>query len=122
MRGAELLIPRPEGLYCPPGDFFIDPTRPVARALVTHAHSDHATAGHGAVAGAGVIGVAVSNNCAVYRAQGIDMKAAWLAEQARGVGPQPSLEFCGRGHAFPLLEAPAPRRGWRKGPVCRRPY
>ena len=49
MRGAELLIPRPEGLYCPPGDFFIDPTRPVGRALVTHAHSDHASAGHGAV-------------------------------------------------------------------------
>lgn len=49
MRGAELLIPRPEGLWCPPGDFHIDPVRPVARALVTHAHSDHATAGHGAV-------------------------------------------------------------------------
>ncbi len=49
MRGAELLIPRPEGLWCPPGDFYIDPTRPVARALVTHAHSDHATSGHGAV-------------------------------------------------------------------------
>ncbi len=49
MRPADLLVPRPEGLYCPPGDFHIDPTRPVARALVTHAHSDHATAGHGAV-------------------------------------------------------------------------
>lgn len=49
MRPADLLQPRPEGLYCPPGDFFIDPVRPVARALVTHAHSDHATAGHGAV-------------------------------------------------------------------------
>ena len=49
MRAADLLVPRPEGLYCPPGDFHIDPTRPVARALVTHAHSDHATAGHGAV-------------------------------------------------------------------------
>jgi len=49
MRPADLLIPRPEGLYCPPGDFFIDPVRPVARALVTHAHSDHATRGHGAV-------------------------------------------------------------------------
>lgn len=44
-----LLHPRPEGLYCPVGDFFIDPMRPVARALVTHAHSDHARAGHGAV-------------------------------------------------------------------------
>jgi putative mRNA 3-end processing factor len=49
MRAADLLVPRPEGLYCPPGDFHIDPTRPVPRALVTHAHSDHATAGHGAV-------------------------------------------------------------------------
>ncbi|MBB5224100.1 putative mRNA 3-end processing factor [Amaricoccus macauensis] len=49
MRPADLLQSRPEGLYCPPGDFFIDPVRPVARALVTHAHSDHATSGHGAV-------------------------------------------------------------------------
>ncbi len=49
MRGADLLVPRPQGLYCPPGDFFIDPVRPVPRALVTHAHSDHAVAGHGAV-------------------------------------------------------------------------
>ncbi len=39
----------PEGLYCPSGDFFVDPTRPVHRALVTHGHSDHARAGHGAV-------------------------------------------------------------------------
>ncbi|MGB2892219.1 MAG: DNA ligase-associated DEXH box helicase, partial [Albidovulum sp.] len=36
------------GLYCAAGDFFIDPWRPVARALITHAHSDHARAGHGA--------------------------------------------------------------------------
>ncbi len=49
MRGADLLVPRPEGLFCPPGGFHIDPTRPVARALITHAHSDHATRGHGAV-------------------------------------------------------------------------
>jgi len=49
MRPEALLIPRPEGLYCPPGDFYIDPIRPVARALVTHAHSDHARAGHEAV-------------------------------------------------------------------------
>lgn len=44
-----LLIPRPEGLYCPDGDFHIDPVRPVARALITHGHADHARAGHGAV-------------------------------------------------------------------------
>ena len=49
MRAKDLLCPRPEGLYCPPGDFFIDPVQPVARALVTHGHSDHARSGHGTV-------------------------------------------------------------------------
>jgi len=49
MRAKQLLCPKPEGLYCPPGDFFIDPVRPVARALITHGHSDHARAGHGSV-------------------------------------------------------------------------
>lgn len=46
MQPHELLLPRPEGLYCPPGDFFIDPVRPVERALITHGHSDHARSGH----------------------------------------------------------------------------
>jgi putative mRNA 3-end processing factor len=39
----------PQGLYCEPGDFFIDPLRSVDRAVVTHAHSDHARPGHRAV-------------------------------------------------------------------------
>lgn len=38
----DLVIARPEGLYCPPGDFYIDPWRPVDRAVITHAHGDHA--------------------------------------------------------------------------------
>ena len=46
MRASDLLHPRPEGLYCPAGDFYIDPVRPVARALITHGHSDHARPGH----------------------------------------------------------------------------
>ena len=41
--------PSPAGLYCPPGDFYIDPVRSVDRAVVTHGHADHARAGHGAV-------------------------------------------------------------------------
>lgn len=49
MQPAQILQPRPEGIYCPKADLYIDPTRPVARALVTHGHSDHARAGHGAV-------------------------------------------------------------------------
>ena len=42
-----LIVERPEGLYCPPGDFHIDPWRAVDRAVITHAHADHARAGHG---------------------------------------------------------------------------
>jgi putative mRNA 3-end processing factor len=43
------LSPRPEGLFCAPGGFHIDPVRPVARAVITHAHSDHARPGHAEV-------------------------------------------------------------------------
>jgi putative mRNA 3-end processing factor len=37
----------PDGLYCPAGDFFIDPWIPVERAVLTHSHSDHARPGSG---------------------------------------------------------------------------
>jgi len=43
----QLLRNTPQGLYCPPGDFHIDPVAPVARAIITHGHSDHARSGHG---------------------------------------------------------------------------
>ena len=36
------LVKKKQGLYCIPGDFFIDPIAPVHRALITHAHTDHA--------------------------------------------------------------------------------
>src|SRR3954471_3376207 len=49
MRPEDILRPMPSGLCSPIGDFHIDPTRPVERALITHGHSDHARAGHGAV-------------------------------------------------------------------------
>lgn len=40
-----LLVQTSSGLYCPAADIYLDPWRPVARALITHAHSDHARAG-----------------------------------------------------------------------------
>jgi putative mRNA 3-end processing factor len=49
MRPEDILAPTPSGVCCKLGSFHIDPTRPVERALITHAHSDHARAGHGAV-------------------------------------------------------------------------
>src|SRR6478672_10504773 len=49
MRPQDILTPVPAGLYCRSGNFHIDPVRAVPRALITHGHSDHARAGHGAV-------------------------------------------------------------------------
>src|SRR5436190_5501937 len=49
MRAEDILVPTPSGVCSERGGFHIDPTRPVAKALITHAHSDHARPGHGAV-------------------------------------------------------------------------
>lgn len=54
-----LLTLTARGLYCEPGDFYVDPWEPVDRAVITHAHSDHATWGSRAylcsAVGAGVL-------------------------------------------------------------------
>ena len=50
IRPEALLCPRPAGLYCAPGDFYIDPVRPTPRAVITHGHADHARSGHERVA------------------------------------------------------------------------
>jgi putative mRNA 3-end processing factor len=41
----DLIASTDRGLYCAAGDFYIDPWRPVPRAIITHAHSDHARSG-----------------------------------------------------------------------------
>ncbi len=55
----DLVIARPEGLYCPPGDFYIDPWRAVERSVITHGHGDHARTGNShylaAEPGAGIL-------------------------------------------------------------------
>ena len=40
-----MLIMTKKGLYCPAGDFYIDPMGAAERAVITHAHSDHARRG-----------------------------------------------------------------------------
>lgn len=49
----------PQGLYCPTGNFYIDPSRGVDHAVVTHAHADHARRGskqyYCAASGVGVL-------------------------------------------------------------------
>ena len=58
-----------QGLHVVPGGFAIDPVRPVARAVITHGHADHARPGHGAV-------LATPETCAIMRAR--------LGDQAAG--------------------------------------
>ena len=43
-----MLVETAAGLFCPAGGFHIDPWQPVARALITHAHGDHARPGSAA--------------------------------------------------------------------------
>src|SRR5437763_11451914 len=62
IKPESILCPSPQGLYCPPGDFYVDPTRPVARAVITHGHSDHARGGHGSV-------LATAETLAIMRAR-----------------------------------------------------
>ncbi len=52
----------PAGLYCAPGDFHIDPLRPVPRAVITHGHGDHARAGNARV-------LATAETIAIMRAR-----------------------------------------------------
>lgn len=40
-RPEPLVIATSRGLYCPPGDFYIDPWQPVQSAVITHGHGDH---------------------------------------------------------------------------------
>jgi putative mRNA 3-end processing factor len=53
MRAEDVVLPTPAGVCCKPGGFHIDPIRPVDKAVITHGHSDHARAGHGAVLATG---------------------------------------------------------------------
>ena len=45
MAATDLLDLRPEGLFCPPAGVYIDPHRPVPRAVITHGHGDHCRPG-----------------------------------------------------------------------------
>jgi putative mRNA 3-end processing factor len=64
----------PAGLFCEPAGCFIDPARPVERAIVTHGHSDHARPGHAAV-------LATPETLAIMRAR--------MGEAAAGTSQQP---------------------------------
>jgi len=51
MPRPDLLTFTPKGIYCAKADVYIDPQRPVEKALITHGHADHARGGHKAYLG-----------------------------------------------------------------------
>lgn len=61
-----MLIMTEKGLYCPMGDFYIDPQKKVDKAVITHAHSDHARKGskqyYCATPGAGLLKARLGEN------------------------------------------------------------
>ena len=71
------LHPTPRGLYCVPGDFYIDPAVAVPRAVITHGHGDHARPGHRHA-------LATPETLAIMRARFQDM--ASTQQQALGYG------------------------------------
>ncbi|MCE0503769.1 ligase-associated DNA damage response exonuclease [Roseivivax sp. GX 12232] len=66
------------GIYCPAGDFFIDPWRPVDRALITHGHADHARLGH-----ARYLATEVAAPVMRYRLGQIDLETIRFGETTR---------------------------------------
>jgi putative mRNA 3-end processing factor len=72
---VDWLYPTPVGLYCAPGDFFVDPARAVDRAVITHGHADHARPGHAHV-------LATPETLAIMRAR--------LGEGRAGTAQQPA--------------------------------
>jgi putative mRNA 3-end processing factor len=111
------LAPHPEtwlrgvsgGLYCEPGDFFIDPTRPVDRAVVTHGHGDHARPGNKHV-------LATRETLAIMRARYGDDAGASLQEAAYGetvtIGAV-SVKLCPAGHVLGSAQAVIEYQGSR---------
>ena len=60
------------GIYCPAGDFYIDPWRSVGRALITHGHADHARSGMGSYLATHAALPVMRHRLVDIRAEGID--------------------------------------------------
>ena len=126
MRAEEILVPTAAGLCCPQGGFHVDPTRPVARALITHAHSDHARPGHGAVLATpetiDLMRLRYGENFA-GAAQPVDygeQPASAASRRVSSVRPRARLSANpGRDHQSCALSAPATTRMWPTRPARR---
>lgn len=84
----------PAGLYCVPGDFYVDPVAPVERAVLTHGHADHARPGHKNVLG-------TSETIAIFQLRhGESAKAEALAYRQPLAIDRVKLTFFPAGHVL----------------------
>jgi putative mRNA 3-end processing factor len=72
MPNAPLLSFTDRGIHCAEGGFFIDPWRPVDRALITHGHADHARPGHGSYLATHAALPVLRHRLGQVTAQGVD--------------------------------------------------
>jgi putative mRNA 3-end processing factor len=100
----DLIAVRPEGLYCAAGDFFIDPWRPVERAVITHAHGDHARSGSACY-------LAAQPSAAVLRRRLGDITLDTLAYGARLRLRDVSLSLHPAGHVLGSAQVRVEHRG-----------
>jgi hypothetical protein len=95
MRPDDILLRTSAGLCCKVGGFHIDPTRAVDKAVITHGHSDHARAGHGAV---------------LATQETLDLMRRRYGEALPGAFPA-STTYAG-------TNAPQRRIGWKRSSEC----
>src|SRR5215831_12453192 len=103
------LYPTPRGLYCEPGEFYIDPAVAVPRAVITHGHGDHARPGHRAA-------LATPETLAIMRARFEGMPDT--SQQALKYGEsvrlgEIDLELAPAGHILGSAQAVLAFRGQR---------
>ncbi len=109
MRPETWIRPTPQGLYVEPGDFFIDPTRPSSRAVITHGHGDHARPGHTHV-------LATSGTLAIMRARYGNAAGAQMQPAAYGAPVHVNgveIRFAPAGHVLGSAQIALEWRGSR---------
>src|SRR5690554_1335271 len=117
-----IIIPTDEGLFCPAGDFHIDPWRPVATAVITHAHADHARSGSARYLAHHLSLPIMRHRLGEHRFTGMDygeqrrFGAITLSLHPAG---SPALG-CGSWHSRPSAPPPPPRLalGYQKDSLC----
>ena len=92
---------RPQGLYCVPGDVYIDPHESVANAVVTHGHADHARPGHSKVIATPMTQAIMQTRYKDDKPQRLGLEYSKVQELENGI----TLSFAPAGHVMGSAQA-----------------